>query len=455
VRNGKTDAKQMRRALITKSDLEEAVRKKTGTSEVSAIEGAVLERNGDITVIEKTREFLRTARPVISRPAPTNSSGIGWQERCLSSLISPCVPALSPRKESPMALNQTSGSRMVTGLFPDRTAAERAYDDVSSRGYGHADVNLVMSDETRKRHFLSDGAPETELGTKAAEGAGIGGAIGGSIGAIAAAIAAVGTTIALPGLGLVIAGPLAAAIAGAGAGAATGGIVGALIGWGIPEERVKHYEEGIKNGGILMGVTPRSDDDARYFESQWQRHEGQHVIGTGVGATAGAVAGGSMGAVAGPVGMAAGAAIGAVAGGLAGKGGAEVVNPKADDNRGDHNLAKGVGAGSGAAAGAALGAAGGPVGMAAGAVVGAAAGGLAGKGAAEVANPTPEDRLAHHHLAEGVGAGGGAAAGAAIGAAGGPVGMAAGAALGAVAGSAAGKGTGEVINPKPGDKSPI
>jgi len=54
----------MRRALITKSDLEEAVRKKTGTSEVSAIEGAVLERNGDITVIEKTREFLRTARPV-------------------------------------------------------------------------------------------------------------------------------------------------------------------------------------------------------------------------------------------------------------------------------------------------------------------------------------------------------------------------------------------------------
>jgi uncharacterized membrane protein YcaP (DUF421 family) len=56
VRNGKTDAKQMRRALITKSDLEEAVRKKTGTSEVSAIEGAVLERNGDITVIEKARK---------------------------------------------------------------------------------------------------------------------------------------------------------------------------------------------------------------------------------------------------------------------------------------------------------------------------------------------------------------------------------------------------------------
>jgi hypothetical protein len=166
---------------------------------------------------------------------------------------------------------------MVTGLFPDRDTAERAYNDVSARGYGREDVNLVMSDETRKRHFLSEGAPETELGNKAAEGAGIGGAIGGSLGAIAAAIAAVGTTIALPGLGLVIAGPLAAAIAGAGAGAATGGIVGALIGCGIPEERVKQYDQGIREGGILMAVRPRNDEDASYFENSWKSNRGEHV----------------------------------------------------------------------------------------------------------------------------------------------------------------------------------
>src|SRR6476661_4217326 len=205
-------------------------------------------------------------------------------------------------------------SGMVTGLFRDRTSAERAYNSVADRGYDKDDVTLMMSDETRKTHFADT---DTELGSKAAEGAGIGAGIGGTIGAVLAGIAAVGTTLVLPGIGLVVAGPIAAALAGAGAGGVAGGLVGALIGAGIPEERVVHYEEGIKNGGILMGVTPRSDDDARYFESQWQRHEGQHVIGTGVGATAGAVAGGSMGAVAGPVGMAAGAAIGAVAGGLA------------------------------------------------------------------------------------------------------------------------------------------
>lgn len=66
-----------------------------------------------------------------------------------------------------------------------------------------------------------------------------------------AAVAAVGMSIAIPGLGLVIAGPLAGAIAGAGG--AAGGLVGALVGWGIPEERVKRYESGIKNGEILMG----------------------------------------------------------------------------------------------------------------------------------------------------------------------------------------------------------
>ncbi len=165
---------------------------------------------------------------------------------------------------------------LMTGLFPDRDSAERGYDALSERGYTKDDVNVAMSEETRKKHFLGAGT-ETELGTKAAEGAGVGGAIGGTIGAIAAAVAAVGTSIAIPGLGLVIAGPLAAAIAGAGAGAATGGLVGALVGWNMPEERVKRYEEGIKKGGILVGVRPRNDEDADYFNKSWSSNRAQDV----------------------------------------------------------------------------------------------------------------------------------------------------------------------------------
>jgi len=164
----------------------------------------------------------------------------------------------------------------MTGLFPDRDSAERGYNALTERGYSKDDVSVAMSDDTRKTHFVAAGT-ETELGNKAAEGAGVGGAIGGTVGAIAAAVAAVGTTIALPGLGIVIAGPLAAAIAGAGAGAATGGLVGALVGWNIPEERVKRYEEGIKKGGILMGVRPRNDDDAEYLHRTWTSGRAQDV----------------------------------------------------------------------------------------------------------------------------------------------------------------------------------
>jgi hypothetical protein len=165
---------------------------------------------------------------------------------------------------------QSDKGNLATGLFSDRESAERAYEDLSSRGYSSEDINVVMSDDTRSKYFDNPSGRQTELGNKAAKGAGVGGAIGGTAVGIAAAVAAAGASIAIPGLGLVIAGPLAAGLAGAGAGAAGGGLIGAMVGWGIPEERVKDYEAGIKKGGILMGVRPRSKEDADYLEGQWK-----------------------------------------------------------------------------------------------------------------------------------------------------------------------------------------
>lgn len=166
--------------------------------------------------------------------------------------------------------------RMLTGMFRDRESAERAYGSLSSRGYSQDDVNVIMSDETRNKHFKNSDE-DTELGNKALEGAGTGSAIGGTAGAIIGALAAIGTAVAIPGLGLVIAGPIAAGLAGAGAGGLTGGIVGALIGSGIPEDRAKQYESGINEGGIVMGVKPRNDEDAEYFESEWKNNRGENI----------------------------------------------------------------------------------------------------------------------------------------------------------------------------------
>jgi hypothetical protein len=67
-----------------------------------------------------------------------------------------------------------------------------------------------------------------------------------------AAVAAVGTSIASPGLGIALAGLSVLRSRG-------------RVREPRPAERVKHYEQGTKEGGILMGVRARSVDDEKYL----------------------------------------------------------------------------------------------------------------------------------------------------------------------------------------------
>lgn len=163
--------------------------------------------------------------------------------------------------------------RIVTSTFHDRESAERAYDAIAARGYSKDDIHVFMSDDTRRRLFKDnkDKDRDYKMGNKALEGAGVGGAVGGAVGAAAVGFAAAASALTVPGIGLVIAGPIAGALAGGAAGATAGGLVGTLVGAGIPEDRAKVYEKDLKEGGIIVGVEPRSDEDARYFENDWQR----------------------------------------------------------------------------------------------------------------------------------------------------------------------------------------
>jgi len=164
---------------------------------------------------------------------------------------------------------------ILTGLFRDRDSAERAYGSLVNRGYDRDDVSLLMSDETRKRHFGDSEARRSDLGTKAAEGAGVGAVAGGGLGALLAGLAAAG--IAVPGLPIIAMGALAAALTGGLTGGAVGALVGGLIGYGIPEDRARLYDRGIREGGIVMGVTPRSPQDAEYFEREWMTCGGEQI----------------------------------------------------------------------------------------------------------------------------------------------------------------------------------
>lgn len=173
--------------------------------------------------------------------------------------------------------SKTAASRMVTGLFRDGDDAERAYQNLLDLGYDRNEVTVVMSKETRERYTSGGSKAETGIGSKAAEGAGIGGGIGAALGALFGAIAAIGTSVAIPGLGLLVAGPLVASLAGAGAGGIAGGLIGALVGAGIPESQAREYEKGIREGGILISVTPHSEAEADRIEEVFKDADGELI----------------------------------------------------------------------------------------------------------------------------------------------------------------------------------
>ncbi|GAB5534691.1 MAG: hypothetical protein Rubg2KO_09400 [Rubricoccaceae bacterium] len=166
---------------------------------------------------------------------------------------------------------------IVTGTFRDAESADRAYSTFRGRGYTDEDIHVVMSEETKKRYYDRDAdSIKIEEGSKAMEGAGAGAAIGGTAGGVIGALFGVGGAVIIPGIGA-IAGPLAGALAGAGAGGAAGSLVGALVGAGIPEEQAELYESDVRDGGIVMGVHPRNDEDHSYVRDRYTEYGARNV----------------------------------------------------------------------------------------------------------------------------------------------------------------------------------
>jgi len=174
--------------------------------------------------------------------------------------------------------NQKGPNDLLIDLFRNPKNAEFVYGDLLKHKYRKEDITVMMSEDTAKKYFLNRDVSTTDLGNKSLQGMGVGGAVGGTVGAIAAAIAALGTSLIIPGLGIVVAGALAAGLAGGGAGALAGGLVGALVGLGLSDEQAKEFETGIKAGGIVIGVNPRSPEEYKRLNIQWKIYEKKEDI---------------------------------------------------------------------------------------------------------------------------------------------------------------------------------
>lgn len=112
---------------------------------------------------------------------------------------------------------------LMTALFADHASAEWAYASVAARGYTPSDVRLHMTGETR------DGLLATAVKRRERDGA----------------IAA---------------------------------LVSALVGGRVPEERAVLYDEGVRAGGIVMGVIPKSSRDAEQLHHEWMAAGATQII---------------------------------------------------------------------------------------------------------------------------------------------------------------------------------
>jgi hypothetical protein len=150
---------------------------------------------------------------------------------------------------------------IVTGVFESRADAERAVNQLRSLGIPQDKIGLLAPDSRPEN--LERGVPVTdteEPGMGRAMGAAVGGAMGAAGGATLGLAAA---TLAVPGIGPVIAfGLVGAALlgtVGAAAGAAVGDTVEEQLGEGVPHEDVFLYEDALRQGRSI--VIAFADDD--------------------------------------------------------------------------------------------------------------------------------------------------------------------------------------------------
>jgi hypothetical protein len=167
--------------------------------------------------------------------------------------------------------------KMVSAAFRDHLNAQLAHDRLRSHGYADSEINVLLSDAVRGKYYPTDRETPVKPGTAAAQGVGVGGVIGTAVGAALGAIAAIGTNIALPGLGLIVAGPVVAGLAGAGAGAVSGGLIGGLVGLGIPESNARAYEEVLRDGGFVLGVVPHNSEDVNRIKQDFKELNGENI----------------------------------------------------------------------------------------------------------------------------------------------------------------------------------
>jgi len=181
-------------------------------------------------------------------------------------------------------------SQGIVGLFDAPHAANQAFEVLLNLGHQPKEIGILIAERTKGRFFdpsplthaaeVPEATPEEVAVAESAEkteekavmlGAGAASAVGALGGFLVAATAAV----LIPGMGLLLIGPLAGL--GAGFGAFVGGV------YAVPAieyeltKQLEQYESEVRAGKVLIHVTPRDAEDERRIRSEWARIQGLTV----------------------------------------------------------------------------------------------------------------------------------------------------------------------------------
>jgi uncharacterized membrane protein len=167
---------------------------------------------------------------------------------------------LLEEKEENMAVGRI---QRAVGIFSNRRDAEQALTELRDAGFNMDKVSVIVKNADPNDRIggadVSDTKDEQiEGGTKA--GATAGAVTGGIIGLVGGL-----SLLAIPGVGAAaeVGIVLANTLLGGAIGAAGGALVGALIGWGVPEDRAKYYDERVSQGDYLIVVEGTAEEILR------------------------------------------------------------------------------------------------------------------------------------------------------------------------------------------------
>lgn len=143
--------------------------------------------------------------------------------------------------------------KRAVGTFPTRQDAEVALIELRDSGFNMKQISAIAQNPPDEKQ-LADVEIKSSS-TRAKDGAETGAIMGATTGGMLGLIGSL-SVLAIPGVGLAteVAILLGNALLGSGFGAAGGSLVGGLIGWGIPEEQAKYYEELLSQGNYVVLV---------------------------------------------------------------------------------------------------------------------------------------------------------------------------------------------------------